>query len=86
MILFLDNDAAAGVLTNASSRIHMIFAFLDSFWGCVARLSASCLVEGVSSDANPADAPGGNKPLFKDPGVSLPAVGAAAAPCPGKQN
>ena len=41
IVLFLDNNAAAGTLIKASSKIQMILAFVESFRGCVAQLSAA---------------------------------------------
>ena len=69
ILLFLDNNAAAGGLIKASSKIQMILALVESFWECLAQLSAACWVERVASDANPADAPGGNVPSFRTPYV-----------------
>ena len=65
----MDNNAAAGALIAASSRIQLILAFIGSFWGCVAKLLASCAIEPVSSGANPADSPSSDRPLFKVPDV-----------------
>ena len=57
IMLFLDNNAASGALIGGSSRILVVLAMIESFWGCMARLSASCWVERVASGANPAGAP-----------------------------
>ena len=66
MSLFSGNNAAAGALIKASSKIEIILAPpLESFWGCVTQLSAACSVEGVASEANPADNASRNKPMFK---------------------
>ena len=59
-VLFLDNNAAAGALIRATSRIQIILATTGSFWGCTAQMSAACWVESVASETNPADAPSRN--------------------------
>ena len=69
MILFVDNNAAAGAPTKESTRIQVIVASIESLWGCVKQLSASCPKERVSPKANPADHPSRNKPLLKDQDV-----------------
>ena len=68
-MLFLDNNAASGALIKGSSRVLIVLAMIESFWGCLARLSASCWVERVASEANPADAPRRGDPLFREPQV-----------------
>ena len=68
-MLFMDNNAASGALIKGSSRVLIVLATIESFWGCMARLSASCWVERVASDANPADAPSRGDPLFREPQV-----------------
>ena len=73
-ISFLDNNAAAGPLIKGSPRIWVVLATIESFWGCMARLSASCWVEGVASGANPADAPSRGDPLFREPQVKCDLV------------
>ena len=65
IILFLDNNAAAGVLEKAPSRLPGPPALIESFWGLAAQLSASCRVERVSLKANLADAPRRSRPLFE---------------------
>ena len=57
VILFLRDNAAAGAQVKASSKTQMILALVESFWECVAQLSAACLVERVAPDANAADSP-----------------------------
>ena len=69
ILLFLDNNAASGALIKGSSRVLVVLAMIESFWGRMAQLAASCWVERVASDANPADAPSRGKPLFRDPHV-----------------
>ena len=69
IMLFLDNNAASGALIKGSSRVLIVLAMIESFWGCLARLSASCWVERVASEANPADAPSRGDPLFREPQV-----------------
>ena len=56
----MGDNAAAGALIEASSRIQIILALIEGVWGCVARLSAACCVERASPHADPAD----NKLLF----------------------
>ena len=68
-MLFLGNIAASGALIKGSSRVLVVLAMIGSFWGCMARLSASCWVERVASGANPADAPSRGDPLFREPQV-----------------
>ena len=68
-MLFLDNNAASGALIKGSSRVLVVLATIGSFWGCMARLSASCWAERVASGANPADAPSRGDPLFREPQV-----------------
>ena len=74
IMLFMDNNAASGALIKGSSRVLIVLAMIESFWGCMARLSASCWVERVASGANPADAPSRGDPLFKEPQVSCDLV------------
>ena len=69
MILFLDNNAAAGAMIKASSRVKIILAITECFWQQVAQLGASCWVERVASEANPADAPSRGKSSFRLPDV-----------------
>ena len=69
VILFLGDNAAAGALIKASSKIQMILALEESFWECLAQLSAACWVERVAPDANSADSPRRDKPLFRAPDV-----------------
>ena len=57
-VLCSDNNAAARASIKASSRAPAVLVLIESFWGCVAQLSAAYWVERVSSEANPADAPG----------------------------
>ena len=61
---FLDNNAAVGALLGSSSGAPVVPALIESFCGCVAQLPASCRAEGVSSGANPADAPSRTWPLL----------------------
>ena len=68
-MLFLDNNAAPGALIKGSSRVLIVLAMIEGFWGCMARLSASRWAERVASDANPADAPSRGDPLFREPQV-----------------
>ena len=65
-MLFTDKSAAAGALIKAPSRAPGVLVLTESFWGSVARLSASRWVGGVSSDVDPVDNPSWGKPLFKD--------------------
>ena len=67
IMLFLGNNAASGALIKGSSRVLVVLAMIESFWGFMARLSASCWVERVASGANPADAPSRGDPLFREP-------------------
>ena len=69
ILLFLDNNAAAGALIKGSSRILVVLAMIESFWGCLAQLAATCWVERVASEANPADAPSRGQALFRKPQV-----------------
>ena len=69
IMLFLDNNAASGALIKGSSRVLVVLATIESFWGCMARLSASCWVERVAPGANPAGAPSRGDPLFREPQV-----------------
>ena len=69
MLLFLGDDAAAGVPIKATSRIRAILARIESFWERVKQLSGSRWVERVSSGANPADAPSRNRPACREPGA-----------------
>ena len=69
MILFLDNNAASGAMIKASSRVKIILAITECFWQHVAQLGASCWIERVTSEANPADAPSRDKPSFRKPDV-----------------
>ena len=63
------NNAAAGALIEASPEIQMILALIERFRGCMAQLSAACWVARVASDANPADAPSRDTPMFRTPDV-----------------
>ena len=65
IILFLDNNAASGAMMKASSRVKIILAITECFWQHVAQLGASCWVERVASEANPAYAPSRDKPPFR---------------------
>ena len=67
--LSLDNNAAAVAFIKVSSRAPVVIAIIGSFRGRAAEASASCWVEGVSSEANPADALGRIRPLPEKPGV-----------------
>ena len=69
IMLFLDNNAASGALIKGSSRVLIVLAMIESFWGCMARLSGLRRVERVASGANPADAPSRGDPLFREPQV-----------------
>ena len=62
MISTLDNNAASGAVIQASPRARAILAITESLWLRVAQLAASCWVERVASDANPADAPSRDGP------------------------
>ena len=66
MLPSLDNCAAAGAPIKPSSRIRAILAMNGSFWERVAQLLASCRVERVSLEGNPADAPSRNRPPFRE--------------------
>ena len=72
IILFSANNAASGAMIKASSRVQIILAITERFWQRVAHLAASCWVERVSSEANPADAPSRDKPPFRTPDVEGP--------------
>ena len=65
MAPFMDNNVAAGAILKAPSRVHVALAIIESFWGCVAQLSASCCVDRVSPEAKPAGSPGGNRQLYE---------------------
>ena len=69
IILFLDNNAASGAMIKASSRVQIILALTECFWQHIAQMGASCWIERVASEANPADAPSRDKPSFKKPDV-----------------
>ena len=69
ILLFLDNNAAAGALIKGSSRILVALAMIESFWGYLAQVAATCWVERVASQANPADAPSRGEALFRKPQV-----------------
>ena len=66
-VLSMDYNAEAGALIEASSRVSVVLALEGSFWRIAAQQSASCWAEGASSEANPADTPGRNMPLFTKP-------------------
>ena len=68
--LLPDNNAAAGASIKAPPRAPATLALIESSLGYGAQPSASCWMEGVSSEANPADAPSRNKLLFKKPDVT----------------
>ena len=80
MVRVLENNAAAGALVIASSRIQMILALLGISRGYVAQLSASCWVKRAASAANPADAPSSYKPLFTKPDVDGELASISGAP------
>ena len=61
--LFLDNNAAAGALIRAPSAVAVVPMLIG-------RSRASCWVERVPLDANPADAPGRKRPLSLKPSVT----------------
>ena len=67
VVLFIDDNAAAGVLFGVSPRLLGVLALIASCWGSAAQLSATCCVEGASSEANAADAPNRTRPLFTKP-------------------
>ena len=65
VVRFLDNNAAAVALMEASSKVPGALAIIESFRGYAAQLSASCWVEMVSSEANPAGGPERNWPPLR---------------------
>ena len=65
MSLFADNDAVAGALIKASSRIEIISAPIGSFWGCVTQLPAACSVGGVAQQHAPQITPAGINPCLR---------------------
>ena len=62
---FLGNNAEAGALIKAPSRVPVLLSLIRSFWGSDAHLSAFFWAEGVSPEANPADAPRQEKAAFQ---------------------
>ena len=74
VLIFMDNDAAAQVLTRGGSNHPLINQLVGSFWSMVSQDSTRVWIERVCSKSNPADAPSrdrGPELDFRDEG-SLP--------------
>ena len=56
-------------MIKASKRVQIILAITERLWQRVEQLAASCWVERVASEANPADAPCRDIPPFRTPDV-----------------
>ena len=81
VLIFVDNDAAAQVLTKGGSNHPLINQLVGSFWSMVSQDSMSVWIERVCSESNPADAPSrdrGPELDFKDEG-SLPSLSEVVA-------
>ena len=55
--MFLGNNAAAGNLFGASSRVPAVLASIGGLWRTVVCVAATCWIERARSAASPADAP-----------------------------
>ena len=45
IITFSDNNAAAGSIIKASSKVAVVLAIIERFWRTVARMSAACWIK-----------------------------------------
>ena len=70
VVVFWANYAVAGGLMVTSSTVAAVIASIDSFWGCVAQLSAPGWLGKFSSGTNAADTPSRNRPLPRKPRVT----------------
>ena len=81
VLIFVDNDAAAQVLSKGGSNHPLINQLVGSFWSMVSQDSMSVWIERLCSESDPADAPSrdrGPEFDFRDEG-SLPSLSEVVA-------
>ena len=66
-IIFLGNNAAAGNLFGASSRVPAVLASIGGLWRTVVCVAATCWIERARSAASSADAPSRDGGLLLTP-------------------